>query len=276
MKVDITSTTLEKGFDLAKSFLDKIVGPPLEEIGLLLKEKVTLWRFKNQINVVNKAREYCLKHNIVPQEISLKILAPLMENASLEEDETLQEKWAMLLANMADSEQNIQNHVFPYLLSQISKNEFQALESAWLSKQERATLKKKELEDFYTTNGDRITELKNQIGSLSESVRERYILTNELRGLESKEKVIIQSIYKFQVVDDTVLEEFEISNLIRLGTVKTKVDHEVYAEPIRIPAVYEYQPETTLDINVGIEPGYDYHILTELGELFIKACSEKK
>jgi len=148
MKLGITSTVLEKGIDLAKSFLEKLISPPIEETGLLLKEKAMFWRFKNQIKTINKAREYCMKHNIAPKEISLKLLCPLLNNAGLEEDDTLQDKWAILLSNMVDSEQNIQNHVFPYLLSQISKNEFGILEKAWLLKHARISKLKAQLDIF--------------------------------------------------------------------------------------------------------------------------------
>lgn len=60
--------------------------------------------------------------------ISPKLLTPLLEYASLEDNEKLQDKWATLLANMVDSDQNVENHVFPYLLSQVSIQEFELLE----------------------------------------------------------------------------------------------------------------------------------------------------
>jgi hypothetical protein len=42
-KLDISSTVLEKGIDIAKEFLDKLIFPAVEEVGLLLKEKVTIY-----------------------------------------------------------------------------------------------------------------------------------------------------------------------------------------------------------------------------------------
>ena len=119
-KIDITSSVVEKGIDLAKSFVDKLIVPSVEEVGLLLKEQVTFWKFKNQVRMLNKAKVYCEKHKISPKTISVKLLFPLLEYAGLEEEEELQDKWAILLSNMVDSEQNIQNHVFPYILTQIA------------------------------------------------------------------------------------------------------------------------------------------------------------
>ena len=138
-KIDITSTALEKGIDLAKDFLEKLVFPAVEETGLLIKEKVTFWKFKNQVKMLNKAQKYCEKNGITPKSISLKLLCPLLDNAALEEEEILQDKWAILLSNMVDSDQNIQNHVFPYILGQLSANEFLLLEKVYDEKNTAST-----------------------------------------------------------------------------------------------------------------------------------------
>src|SRR5690606_28202999 len=116
--------------------------------GLLLKDKVTFWKFKNQIRILNKAKDYCEKNNISPKTISLKILCPLLDNAALEEEEELQNKWAILLSNLVDSDQNIENHVFPYILGQISTNEFLFLEKMFNDKNERVIRLSQELEAF--------------------------------------------------------------------------------------------------------------------------------
>src|SRR3954470_18105341 len=103
-KLDITSTTLEKGVDIAKNFVDKLIMPSVEEAGLFFKDHVTMWKFKHQIRMLNKAKQYCEKHNISTKKISLKLLCPLLEYSGLEEDEFLLDKWATLLGNMVDSE----------------------------------------------------------------------------------------------------------------------------------------------------------------------------
>jgi len=58
-KIDISSTALEKSIDLAREFLEKLVSPAVEEVGLLLRDSVALWKFKNQVRVLNKAKTYC-------------------------------------------------------------------------------------------------------------------------------------------------------------------------------------------------------------------------
>ncbi|MEL6770612.1 MAG: hypothetical protein AAFP18_06070, partial [Bacteroidota bacterium] len=66
-KIDVTSTAVEKTIEAARDFVDKLIMPATEELGLLVQESVSLWRFKNQIRVLTEARGYCDKNGISPQ-----------------------------------------------------------------------------------------------------------------------------------------------------------------------------------------------------------------
>ncbi|CAM4387975.1 Abi-alpha family protein [Flavobacterium terrigena] len=123
MNIDITSTAVEKGIDLVKGFVEKLVGSTLEETGLLMSDKIRLFRLKNQIKMLSKAQEICIQNNISIKQISLKTLVPLLEYSSLEEDNTLQEKWCNLLVNIVSEKERFESSVFPYILSQLSTNE---------------------------------------------------------------------------------------------------------------------------------------------------------
>lgn len=294
-KIDISSTALEKGIDLAKDFLDKLIIPSVEETGLLLRDKVTMWKFKNQVRMLNKAKDYCEKHSINPKTISLKLLCPLLDYSALEESDELQDKWSILLANMVDSEQNIENHVFPYILSQISSNEFAFLENVYddkLQRQEKLTIelnqfkydlpniiKKMEagIEDFNTQIQKRKEE-QNQTWDreLWKLERGRDDLKYELKGLDRKELSFQIRIREPQAIPEDELKEFELSNLIRLGLIRYIQRPYANSQTLEIP--YENKEEyygstsyTNVDLEIEIE-SEEEHILTELGELFISAC----
>lgn len=299
-KIDITSTVIEKGIDIAKDFLDKLIIPPIEETGLLIKDQVTMWRFKNQINMINKAKSYCEKYNINPKTISLKLLCPILEYSSLEEEEKLQDKWAILLTNMVDSEQNIENHVFPYILSQISSTEFGFLENVYDDKILRQNNLKFELKTFKAELPSMIQEILNQIKNLDEKIellnieneniksgwnRDKWLLQRdkeklelEIKSLERKETSYSIKIYESQIVPEE-LEEFEMSNLSRLGLIRYVQKFFANSQTLEIP--YEFDDEhrgrttySNVDLEVDIESDEKY-ILTELGELFIGACKTK-
>lgn len=299
-KIDITSTAIEKGIDIAKNFLDKLIIPPIEETGLLIKDQVTMWRFKNQIQMINKAKTYCEKYNINPKTISLKLLCPILEYSSLEEEDKLQDKWAILLTNMVDSEQNIENHVFPYILSQISSTEFAFLENVYDDKILRQNTLKAELNKFKSELPTIVQEIKNQIESLDDKIeilntennniqlgwnRDKWLLQRdkeklelEIKSFERKEISYSIKIYEPQIVPEQ-LEEFEMSNLSRLGLIRHIQKFFANSQTLEIPYEFdeEYRGRTTytnVDLDVDIESDEKY-ILTELGELFIQACKTK-
>jgi hypothetical protein len=296
-KIDITSTAIEKGIDLAKDFLDKLIMPSVEETGLLLRDKVTLWRFRNQVKILNKSKAICEKHKISPKMISLKLLCPLLDYAGLEEDETLQDKWAILLANMVDSEQNIENHVFPYLLSQISNSEFFLLENVVEIKKNRIESLTNELDGFRKTKPKSLQDLLAKIKPIELEIQkrkdsnisnpgnyqnywqlegEKMGLKSEIRKIEEHEKELLKKIVEPEFVPAYELEDYEISNLIRLGVIKAIQNPYAYVGSHNIRNQPNSEYLTLEDLEITIESEDDEYILTELGDMFIKACSEKK
>lgn len=95
---DIGKAAVKRAF----SFLEVLLIPPCQEVGLLAQDQVRYWRFKNQIRILNKAQDFLQKNDVSPTKVSLKTLVPLLEYGSLEEDQTMQEKWAALLAKAAN------------------------------------------------------------------------------------------------------------------------------------------------------------------------------
>lgn len=294
-KIDITSTVLEKGLDTAKSFLDKLIMPAIEETGLLLKDQVTMWKFKNQVRMLNKAKLHCEKNNISPKTISLKLLCPLLDYSGLEEDEVLHDKWAILLSNMVDSEQNIENHVFPYILSQLSSNEFLVLEKVYDEKLARVAKLTNELMEFKESRPriekeleEKLVDTDKRIQQIKETSKnhfndEIWELHKEKRKIESqqssikyKESTLIHQIRKPETVPYDSLKEFELSNVIRLGLVKEEKEFYANSQTLEIPNDRAYDRSyINVDLDIDVESNTD-NILTELGELFINACKDKQ
>jgi len=298
-EINIKSSTIEKGLEIAKDFLGKLIMPAVEETGLLIKDQVTFWKFKNQVKILNKAQEYCKKHNIEPKKIQFKLLVPLIETSALEEDEILQDKWAILLSNMVDSEQNVENHVFPYILGQISKNEFLFIEQVYLSKKERVKKLEKELNEFIKELPKIKEKLQSDIKIITEKIEkeknkesstfnrevwkleaDKREIEYELSKLKYKELSIKRKIIEPEIIPDGELKEFEVSNLVRLGLIKETQETIANPQTLEIPNKredeWEYRSKyVSVDVEIELETYTDY-ILTELGELFVKACTEKE
>ena len=255
--LNIKSSTIEKGLELAKDFANKILGPTIEEVGLLFADKVKFYRYKNQVNILLKARKYVESKNIDVKEIPTKILVPLLEQASLEENEQLQFKWANLIGNLADSEQNLQNQIFPYLLGQLSLNEYQEL--ANLSQRETQFRQEKEKT---RTESNKFKEEKGQFVSFPK----------EILSKQQKIEEVEQS--GFSMLE---LEAFELANLERLGLIKSRPPQIIIDEFKTGGNFQEYgEIEEWHQIEAKYETlGFEGVRITELGEIFIKLTNEK-
>jgi hypothetical protein len=291
-KIDISSAAIEKGIDIAKGFVDKLVLPSTEELGLLIKDQISYWRFKNQVRILNKAKLICEKNNISIKAIPPKLLCPYLENASLEDDPELQDKWATLLVNMVDSRQNIQNHVFPYILSQLSKDEFNLLESVLTEKERRVSKIEIELAKFLVNRSgiendlqSELSRLKQKLADLSPSGKYTFYreamntrssirsVESELRLLEYREPMLKRQIAAPQSIPEQNIKEFEIANIIRLGLARVVYEASAGTHSIDVPSV-DPDSYTSVDFDIEIDTEVST-VLTELGELFINACREK-
>ena len=221
-------------------------------------------------------------------------MCPLLENASLEEDPILQDKWAILLSNLVDSDQNIENHVFPYILGQISTNEYLFLEKVFTDKNELEKKLKTELELLKNGNFERkkilkeesenikkrIEELKGQQGQknlleLMDLQKKKRQNDSDHWSLEYKERKIENQITEQAIIPEDVLREFELSNLIRLGLVKLTQETYANSQTLEIPKENSLHNYVRVDLDIDIESEI-HHIITELGKLFIEACTEKR
>lgn len=290
-KIDITSTALEKGIDIAKDFLEKLIMPSVEEVGLLMKDQVTFYKFKSQVRMLTKAKAYCEKNNISPKNISLKLLCPLLEYSGIEEDESLHDKWAILLSNLVDSEQNVENHVFPYILSQLSRNEFSLIEKVYDIKAEKVRTLKSELEEFLLTKDEKVKIVSNRVEEIAEILNDSQQTLDALtRSKLFEEKSKLESRrYHFKSHEGTLnfrmkqqeeipynsLKEYELSNLIRLGLIKEVREFYAESQTLEIPNNRDsFDSHTSLPIEIDVNSNTE-NVLTELGELFITSCKEK-
>ncbi|MEL6772887.1 MAG: hypothetical protein AAFP18_17645 [Bacteroidota bacterium] len=206
----------------------------------------------------------------------------------------LQDKWAILLSNLVDSDQNIQNHVFPYILGQISSNEFMVLENVFADWRSRVRRVNTELEKHKAESSDLEASLKTEIAKVEGRIeeaeragarrngsrvwdirRELWDKQRELRFLSSKERTLVYQRDQPEEVPEESLREFELSNLTRLGLIR--LVQEPYAEnkTVDLPDRHDEYSGGSIDIEIEVYSDSN-HILTELGILFIQACTEKR
>ena len=118
---------LEASQEEVKSFFDSIIPNFVRDAGGIISDNVRFWRWQNQVNIVKKVKEKIEESGLSKKQIPLKVLVPILENSSLEEDDNLQEKWANMLANAISGKKTI-NPNFVSILSELSPLEVSLLD----------------------------------------------------------------------------------------------------------------------------------------------------
>jgi hypothetical protein len=102
----------------------RILGPAVDEIGEMMRDQVRLYRYGRQLACVHKAAKMAEDAGFQPSAVPPKVLFPLLEGASFEEDEDLHTMWAALLANAASpGSSNKVRPSFAALLKQLAPDE---------------------------------------------------------------------------------------------------------------------------------------------------------
>ena len=106
--VQEVARTTGKVVDLTRefgSFFSKFFGGSLEEGMGIFEDKLKYYRWERQLRFMVRAKEKMASLGLTGpnQPMPLKLAIPLLEAASIEDDDYLQDKWANLLANFCAS-----------------------------------------------------------------------------------------------------------------------------------------------------------------------------
>jgi hypothetical protein len=131
----VASETIKPVTDLIRS----LFGPAAEEAGLMLRDHVRVFRAKRQLRLYLRTAEIFEKTGLTPQHVPLKLLFPIVENASVEESDDLQDRWANLLARAANpAEAHTVSISFPTILRELSPRQAQFLDAIYNEAVERS------------------------------------------------------------------------------------------------------------------------------------------
>lgn len=104
--------------------ISKLVGPAMEQYGLAIGDSVAKWRIIRSIRLWTRVQENCKAAGIEPHTIKFPLFKDIVERATVEDDDDLQNRWANLLSNAADPDnQAAVLPAFPDILRQLSKQE---------------------------------------------------------------------------------------------------------------------------------------------------------
>jgi hypothetical protein len=89
-----------------KPILKTLLGHAAEELAATLGDRIRVFRFEQQCKLLRRVQEKVNQEGIQMKSVNLKTLLPLLENAALEDDEEMSERWASLLTSASDPKSN--------------------------------------------------------------------------------------------------------------------------------------------------------------------------
>jgi hypothetical protein len=111
--------------EAARAMVAAVFGDTADALDEYFAERVTARTRVRRIETFALAKAMCEEAGIDPGEVGLKVLHPIMLGAALEDDESMTEKWAALLANAAAGEDAGApvSQAFPRILADLGPSE---------------------------------------------------------------------------------------------------------------------------------------------------------
>lgn len=252
-KLDDALATAKHGSKALENLTDvfkKIAGPLASEVGLMLGDKAREYRMQNWINCQKRIAAMLLDADSEPHAIPPRQFLPMLEAASLEDDATLQELWAALIANASIAPTPFPS-AFISFLQELSPLEAEVLNELW----KRSVKLIREYEEHWRSSSTmRETRLQHH------SVPRDVTLADRLLELIATIRQVIRQKGSNGIAATPldVLAEMFLTNLLRLGILE---DFPVNGEEEHVH--YAYDPETRYHIKVCFTP---------LGWMFVNSC----
>src|SRR5712692_9184762 len=129
--------TAGKAIDVGEKFgqfVARIISGPLEQASGIIEDKLKYLRWERQLRLMRRAEDFMQEVGLSSpsRAIPLKFAIPLLQGASLEDDDELQDLWAKLLVNAADANSRIAiKRVFIEILENIGPLEAQILQTIY-------------------------------------------------------------------------------------------------------------------------------------------------
>ena len=110
--------TISKATDL----VHRLTGPVCDDIGAMISDSMKPYRAKNLVNTLQKTEQILREAGLPANAVPTRLLFPIVEASSIEDDGTLQEMWAGLLAT-ASQEIGSMSPSFAETLKQMTPDE---------------------------------------------------------------------------------------------------------------------------------------------------------
>ena len=136
--------------DAVNKFFNGIVPEFIKDGVGILSDQLKFWRWKNQVSIIKNAQAKIESSGLTKKQIPLKVLVPIIQNSSLEEEDSMQEKWANMLANAVTGRTDISPN-YAGILNELSTVEVKLLEQIYKESIKEADYHKRKNIQFDTS-----------------------------------------------------------------------------------------------------------------------------
>jgi hypothetical protein len=130
---ETTGKAIDAGRD-AGGFIAKYIAGPLEQGMGIFEDKLKYMRWERQLRLMRRSEQLTIElgYGAPSRAIPMKVAIPLFQGASIEDDDTMQDRWINLLINAAyaRNEQQVQRYHVD-MLAQMSPLEAQILDKVY-------------------------------------------------------------------------------------------------------------------------------------------------
>jgi hypothetical protein len=245
-----TNKTIQDGIKAAEklaTYIANITREPVDDLVGILSDRLKFYRWKHQLSLKDKiehiVKERNLEGKLTP--VRPKILLELLENASLEDDDNLQDLWARLFISASDpSLKDKVRSAFINIVKQLEPIDAQVLKYSY---------------DFVT----------NKITSQPDKYPQSAISESIMIDIPIPRKQIIDNLK----IDDGIYREC-LDNLFRLRCLRSYVE-DVSMQSVSDISYEEGYSEIDYDehyYDATRDYGYYLICLTDIGLNFINCC----
>ena len=79
----------------------ELSGPAATEVGLMFGDALRVWRLKRAVRYLQDVEQVASRAGLRLKPVAPRLLFPILDSASLEDDEDLHQRWVALLTNAA-------------------------------------------------------------------------------------------------------------------------------------------------------------------------------
>jgi hypothetical protein len=127
--LEIAKEAVKQAFLPVQEIVRRVAGPSATEVGLMWGDAVRVWRLKRAVKLWQDVKQFASAANLELKPVAPRLLFPILEAATLNEDDDLHARWVALLTNAATENQVLPS--FSEILKQLTPEDARFLDRAY-------------------------------------------------------------------------------------------------------------------------------------------------